>query len=72
MRGPFTRLSTILPFIYTNSQIFNWKWEAHAKKTEIDGLTLNAFYPRCSNNATISWFGLLRGILPVPHMISGG
>ena len=72
MRGPFTILSMISAFIYTTSQIFNWKWEAHAQKTQINGLTLSAFYPECSNIAAIFWFGLLRRILPVPHMMGGG
>ena len=72
MRGPLTRLSMILVFIYTDSQIFNWKWEAHAQKTQIDGLALSAFYPGCSTIAAISWFGLLRRILPVPQMTDGG
>jgi hypothetical protein len=53
-------------------EIFNWKWEAHAQKTHIDGLTLSAFYPGCSIIAAISWYGLLRKILPVPQTINGG
>ena len=72
MMGPFTRLFTISAFIYATSQIFNWKWEARAQKTHIDGLTLSAFYPGCSNVAAISWFGLLRRILPVPRTINSG
>ena len=71
MRGYFTRLSTISVFIYVTSQIFNWKWEVGAQKTQIDGLTLSAFYPGCSNIAAVSWFGLLRRILPVPQTING-
>ena len=72
MRGPFTRISTMFAFIYANSQIFNCKWDAHAQKTQINGLTLSTFYPGCSIIAAISWFGLLRRILPVPQMADGG
>ena len=72
MRGYFTRLSTISVFIYVSSQIFNWKWEVGAQKTQTNWLTLSAFYPGCSNIAAVSWFGLLRRILPVPQTMDGG
>ena len=72
MTGHFTRLSTISEFIYATSQIFNWKWEANAQKTQTNQLTLSTFYPGCSNIAAVSWFGLLRRILPVPRRTDGG
>ena len=41
-------------------------------KDTIDGLTLSAFYPGCSNITAISWFELLRRILPVPQLTDDG